>query len=330
MPETDVMNISLVDIRTAGQAAEASARAVDCDLVFTSLNDNAKFSALSRSTFEARGVKVVAFPAITFPGFHPDMITRFRPGGVRIISQAGSTHSKLVLASYLLGLHEQQAAGLFNAYFYNALGYMSLFEKSLTYLKRSFDRSGYDLLDLLPEWMEDGAFMYTHTHPKLRVLWSVTKRMCEQIGVRPPTQAVAPTDDAMARGVQWPVYPEIARRIGVKGDLVFRRSSGAAIDLETFINFSYEAYRAHDPAVLSVPPIAEAIKIMEAEGLGQGRARPAPQAERRKSYVLDPSKRLLRRLGITGPSKRLLRRLGILGPSKKQPKTGRKNQVWAS
>lgn len=61
--------------------------------------------------------------------------------------------------------------------------------------------------------------------------------------------------DNLLQGPCYPVYPEIADALGVKGSYLFKTGgSYRYLSLNEFINFSYDSYQGRDKDMLHVNP----------------------------------------------------------------------------
>jgi hypothetical protein len=94
--------------------------------------------------------------------------------------------------------------------------------------------------------------MHAHNHPRLRVLLDVAKALLERLGENTlPVEALDYLQDTFAVSATWPVYPEIAERLGIRGSYLFKPASVGPVDvrglrlldLEQFVNASFEAFR---------------------------------------------------------------------------------------
>lgn len=288
LPDRQIVSFAPFELRTSQQIEAARAQARECDLILTSRGDAIDPVELRRTALESAGITCVPFPIVIFFGFHPDTIVSFRAAGKKLFSGVSSDQSKLAIAAYLLGLSARDAFNLYNSYVYSLLGYFDEYAKARAALDLVCQEHGYDQADLTAEWGEDSSFMHTPNHPKLRVLWSLAKRVCVSIGEEISPTAVPPEQDWLAAKASWPVYPEIARRLGFEGDTIFRRTAGAPVDLEAFVDLSFTAFRNVSAENLSTPEVEAAVNVLRAEGLGRTQY---------WSGGLAPTKRAVRALG---------------------------------
>lgn len=221
---------------TAGQLTEIAAAIDGYDRVFThpvALPDHPLRTPLLREKVKDLDV----FPPIIFTGFHPDCVAV--PGHR---SATGNFHSAIVIESYLVGLPPRRTVKLFNAYVYGLLDYFGAYEASRAHLLASARALGYSLERELAEWERLGVFMHNINHPVAEVLVDLARAMASRAGFAASEPAPA-CDTFKAEGAIWPVYPEIAARLRVESEFVFRQP-GVALDLDHFVaecNRLYEA-----------------------------------------------------------------------------------------
>lgn len=235
-----------------------------CDLLFMQNITAEWLGPLTMARLLPRVARAVVFPAIAFTGFQPDSIVGPEQGPM------GVAHSALAMACHAEGLPPDRAVRLFNAFTYAALGYFDLYDVSFRFMAREAAALGYDFAALVRE--APGVFMHTTNHPRIDVLMAVARAAVARVGE--PVREAALPEDRLAEVAIWPVYPEIAARLGVPGGLVF--GAGARrFDLREMVERSYDAYQrlgdfARPPAiararalvrerVLGLPPAGVAI-----------------------------------------------------------------------
>lgn len=155
--------------------------------------------------------RTLRFPMVAFRGFHPDC-GHVRRNGAQVSGAIGPYHSILSCAGWLEGLSPGRTAALFNAFSYAALGYSDLFQQARVVLIEQMACLGYDSAP----WFAEGAppFMHTVNHPTGALLHDLARQALDLAKIPLSHVAVAPPDH-LASGPVWPVYPELARRIGL-------------------------------------------------------------------------------------------------------------------
>ena len=212
---------------------------------------------LSTAAMTASARRYVGYPSVLFNGFHPDMIyAGAYPRGM---------HSRLVLAGFAMGLRQERVAALFNAYVYGLLGYFDACPKAESYFVEAGRPYGFELEASLRDWRIGGAFMHTPTHPSLRVFSSIAKEVAEALELGPAQSGVDAPDLLESLGA-WPVYPEIARRLGMAGDLTFRFQATPPMGLEAMIARAY-AFNATLDLERIRENVGDVIEVLRREGV---------------------------------------------------------------
>jgi len=212
---------------------------------------------LSTAAMAASARRYIRFPSVLFNGFHPDMIyAGAYPRGL---------HSRLVLAGFAMGLPQERVAGLFNAYVYGLLGYFDACAKAERYLVEAGRPYGFELETLVQDWRVDGPFMHTPTHPGIRVFSSIAEKVAGDLDLGPPQAGIEAPDMLEPLGV-WPVYPEIARRLGMAGELTFRFQSTPPMGLEAMIAQAY-AFNATLDLERVRESVGDVIELLRGEGV---------------------------------------------------------------
>ena len=210
--------------------------------------------------------KTMIFPAITFAAFHPDLVyihDLSRMHGF-VCGPIGPYHSAIALFAYRKGLSVEMANALFNENVFDALGYFDMWnDASRELLDATRDRYGLDLSAELMNWSRRGVFMYSTVHPMSFVLFDLSKKLFEKVGLKPRTvnfNYYAIHD--LARSEIFPIYPSIAKRYGAQGGYMFKLQNhhisttvGDFLTLPQYIASCYKIYSGHDPSQLSNPRV---------------------------------------------------------------------------
>ena len=228
-PELEIGAIGLAELADAEAVETLAQRHADARWVVTQPLDPA-YGPLATEAFVARGKHVGLFPKLYFPGLQPDALRAdLRP--LRGLELQGY-HSAIVLAACALGVPQPRIPELFNAFVYGVLGYFDAYAKAEAYLLAQARDCELDIGPALQGWVGAGSFMHLPNHPKPVVLsW-----LAREIGARlalPMTGREPEPLDVMAPFGSWPVYPELAKRLGFAGSLEFRlERGGPVLDLE--------------------------------------------------------------------------------------------------
>lgn len=207
--------------------------------------------------------RILWMPHVWFQGYHPD-ICYLGASGPIARGAIGPYHSVIAFAAYALGLSVEQTLRLFREDVYSALGYFDAWGAAREGMLRDFDEHGYDLRPLLPAWVRQGPFMHSVNHPKIRVLMDLARMLLRKAG-RPVHESDIVPQDNLVQGPVFPVYPEVASRLGAVGSYVFKR--GATYRTKTlaeFVGESFEIYRSLGDFEPSNPGFVPAIERAKA------------------------------------------------------------------
>ena len=206
----------------------------------------------------ARLTNVTRMPSMVFAAFHPDLIylldaTR---GHKTLNGPLRPYHSALAVFAFRVGLPLQEANALFNDNVFATVGYYDLWNASARELvEAAKSYFGFDFSSDLLSWSRRGVFMYSIVHPKPFVLATVARRLLETAGIAIENENFDDyAIDDLARSEIFPVYPEIAARLGVHGGYLFKRGNyhisngvGEFLTLPQFLAESYAVYKRARP-----------------------------------------------------------------------------------
>lgn len=237
---------------TRDKVGEVRAILRDCDLVLAH-TDDPTYSALE---FCPPACRVVFLPRISFPAFHPDVV-QVRSGAEPVYSPMARS-SRIVYLAYRHGLGIDATVRLFREDVYRALGYLDWWRPSENALAAECEATRFPYGALFERLPRGWCFMYSPIHPKLAVLAAVARTTLRRLGLPVVCQDPdAHLADDLSRVPIWPVYPEIAARLGVPGGLDFKLDVGLGVlDLAEFVRRSFAAYKRHRARTLSLddPP----------------------------------------------------------------------------
>jgi hypothetical protein len=202
----------------------------------------------------------VVLPRIAFTGLHPDWIGMH---GTGLQSALGANYSILAIAAFRLCVPSRRVADLFNAYTYARLGYFDEFHLGAAHMRLQKA----DITVDFDAWKGKGAFLHLPNHPTIEMIWSIAQQVCRRAGLAPI--AAEPPPDPLLIYARWPVYPEIARRLGFEGSLQFRPpASEHTLDLEQMIHETFRSLEPIDASSFPWPKRVEAItRILAEEGV---------------------------------------------------------------
>ena len=264
-PEIKVAALTWAEVRSTAQMERLLTIVDEVGAVLVQPVNSPRVQRLSAGALAVRVAHCVQFPRIQFTGFHPDAVRALGRGETGLI---GEWHSALIMAAYGMGLSEVRAQDLFNAYIYGALGYFDEYGKAALFLEATGGALGWDLSSELKTWPR--PFVSVPNHPRIEVMMDLARGACARLGIEVDPEAAAPPDPFLRSGA-WPVYPEIAKRMGLAGRMQFFPTSkpGCVFDLEDAIAWSYGAYASSPPEAMAMAlaQVEGVIEILRAEGL---------------------------------------------------------------
>lgn len=196
-------------------------------------------------------------PTINFDGYHPD-ICYLLHAGKSLKGPLGDYHSLIAYAAFRSGVDEAGAIRLFDERMYEALGYFERWDPARTRLLELFRSHGLDISSLYVHWSRNGPFMYSFNHVRIHCLRDVALAILERAGLEVQNVDFLPHDN-LANGPVYPIYPEIASRVGTHGNYLFKPGGKyQCIGLEEFVTASFDLYRSADAAEIR-PEYARAL-----------------------------------------------------------------------
>ena len=269
LDDCEVSTFMIQDIYRKDMLPHAEKALSKCDIVFSHYLYDLEGS-ISTNTLRKEVETLVLIPPMIFSGFHPDSVDLVWNGKV-YTSPMGGYHSVIIAAAYSLDIPSGRVPALFNKFVYGRLGYFEEFAKARTYLDRSMQAYGLDITGEWPDWVSSGNFMHTFNHPKACVLASLAKLLAVRAGLVP---AQTPTPemgfDFLSMYAIWPLYPELAERMGLKGNYIFKKDGTphfikgehCLMSLREFVEGSYQMYADVPAAAFDSEPLAKARSIL--------------------------------------------------------------------
>jgi hypothetical protein len=240
-----------VRVRTYVTRENVDVGAADGDVVFQQRNRNARWHPGERRANE------IMYPRIWFNAFHPDVAYVAGPPGP--VPPPLGYHSSLVLYAWRRKLSAADTAALFCEAVFERLNFFGCWDAARRAQLDEGRDAGFPLDDMLARWERRGRFMYTPNHPALFVMADVARALLQRAGFE--ASFGTPEDylpDSMLYKAVWPVYPEIASRLGLPGSYAFKppqppgtAAPAALLGLDEFIERSFEAYAHMPPGALA-------------------------------------------------------------------------------
>lgn len=242
---------------------------------------------------EGEDHKVKLFPSIVFDAFHPDVT--FVRGKRKELGHIETTpnhmsiyHSALTLFGYINGFSVDQTIELFNDDVMLRLGYLNKWDSAREALLAEGEAVGMPLAAEFYRWTARGSFMHSHNHPHIRVIVDVAKRVMTDLKIPIINHNVADylPDNLIGLSV-WPVYPPIARALGVTGDYAFKgHEPSRLMNLREFIEGSYSFFDYYEKDTLEslVVPLDEVARLFNTPKLEKQAGNPYKNADSRQFW----------------------------------------------
>jgi hypothetical protein len=188
--------------------------------------------------------KVWRIPTISFNAYHPD-ICYLLDSGSSLKGPLGDYHSLIAYAAFACGLSETRALSLYRESVYASLGYVQRWDHARQALLDGFASHGFDIAAKFVDWSRNGPFMYSFNHPRVHCVRDVADAILARAGLDATYRDALPQDN-LANGPIFPVYTEIASRLGVDGSYLFKLGGKYQfIRLEEFVSESFRIYRGN-------------------------------------------------------------------------------------
>lgn len=193
--------------------------------------------------------KILVYPRIFFSGLQPDWLQCQRVGSP---IGRGSQNSALALYAWLHSLSVEETIALFCEEVFDKLSFFDQWERSRRLLLDEGNASDVPLEEMFESWRKRGAFMYHPVHPRGYVVADIARAIVHQLGLKLLDKPNEELPDAQANGMQWPVYAEIAARLGFQGGYDFvtmasPRRPRQILPLPEFVKASFAIFDKDQP-----------------------------------------------------------------------------------
>ena len=211
----------------------------------------------------------IVIPNLVFSAFHPDCCY-VHVNGRPLEGVVGPYQSLIAVAAYYEKVPPDKSTLFFNDRVFEQAGYFDLWEAQRKRLVSDFGKSGIEIGSALRRLSHGRSFMFTINHPKIDLLFEISKAILQARGERmhegswPPPETLAAT--------QWPIYPQVGQRLGLQGGYAFKPANEhKPIDLDAFLALSHSAFSAWDASHFVVDteirPRLEQVRTMMREWL---------------------------------------------------------------
>jgi len=195
--------------------------------------------------------KMRLYPRISFSAFQPDVLP---PAGRMKNSPIGRSgmNSRLVLYGWFNAMSVQQTLSLFREDVFEKLGFFDHWDRAQKLLLEEGERCALSLGTDFDRWAKAGCFMYLPVHPKGFVLADIAASTLRTLGIAVNDVDPGEMPDIQRGRGHWPVYPEIAARLGFEGGYTFQSADlpgrpRRTFSLEEFVEKAYELFETSQP-----------------------------------------------------------------------------------
>jgi hypothetical protein len=207
---------------------------------------------------------IIYFPILFFRAMHPDLC-HVHVGEAISNGPLMEYHSAMIFAAYKSGIAADRVPELFCHDNFNALGFYDLWASEKEGLLDRGAQEGVDLRAPFRRWARrPEPFMHSFNHPTINVIYDTSKALAESRDWEIRESPHRP-HDTLANSAVFPVYPELANRLGLaEGSYCFKPSGVyETLTLREFVNLSYAEYDRHNPDALTCfsPEYARAMTL---------------------------------------------------------------------
>jgi len=236
----------------------------DSDLIL--LQSGAGFVQEFERAFPSTRGKIRFFPRIFFSAFHPDVTQIGNMQG-----PLGHLHSSIALYGWANGFTETETLRLYSEEVYEKLGFFEYWKPSVDVLLDEGRAAALPLEQYIRRWSRRGRWMHTLTHPCLFVMADLARAILDREGLDYLPEIDQFVHDSMADSISWPVYPEIALRLGFEGHYHFKLGRGSPklhkpIRMLTLANVVRRSFRLY--SAFSGDIVSERLKTSRYQELG--------------------------------------------------------------
>lgn len=190
-------------------------------------------------------------PSVIFGGFHPDLCYIQSAKGM-LKGPLDDYHSLVAITAFKQGLSPAKTAGLFRQEVFQRIGYFDVWSAQRTQLLADFSAFDWDMREAFLRWVRGGVFMHSPNHPHIDVLFDQARMVVEKALGNAWDGGFLPHDN-LASGPAFPVFPEIAERLGMMGGAYLFKplNEYRLMDLEGFLKGCFAIYERYDKAALT-------------------------------------------------------------------------------
>ena len=114
---------------------------------------------------------------------------------------------------------------------FEKIGFFAEFYRAKSFMIANAKTLNLDLSEVFESWVSrKQPFMYTINHPKIGVMYDLCRLVLAREGVPTTDRGELPAD-RLVTGNNWPVYPPIAKRLGIPEQPLFKYAASYAKEL---------------------------------------------------------------------------------------------------
>jgi len=240
----DVWAVDLADQSEGDPLSRVGVLVSQCDFIF--IVDSHKHLVQESEIFKLIQVEPVFIPSITFTGFHPDVLFA-RLGESTLTSGHGSAWlSRILLWSHINGIQEEQILSFYDGNLFEKLGYLDHFAVAIDSLRHQFLPFELNADSWLTSCRRLGIFMHGPNHPWAAAIGILANQMLRSVPGLSIKRTISSEEflrymnDYQSVSI-WPVFPEIALRLGHEGSYLFKHQ-GSIQDLSEYVRNTREKW----------------------------------------------------------------------------------------
>ena len=252
-------DISRLDHRFPGKEEEFDTAIREADVWLTT---NLGFTPPKQLLLINPNLKILQWPQIFFPAFHPD-ITQAQCAGHDITSLGCVYNSSICLWGWKNRVPIDLVLRLFRAETFDALGYLDRWVPSVAQLRKDFVECDLNFDQFILPVKRQGVFMHSNSHAKRSPIVHIARQLASKLGasrriIDEPLEYFL--SDTLIFDSVWPVYPEIADALSVPGCYRWKYRGTHCDGLDNFVEKSYTGYenQSIDRSILTVTGINDA------------------------------------------------------------------------
>ena len=146
---------------------------------------------------------------------------------------------------------------------FEKIGFFAEFDRAKSFMIANVKNLNLELSEVFETWISrKQPFMYTINHPTINVMYDICRLVLARDGVPATDHGELPAD-GLEPGNSWPVYPPIAKRLGIPEQPLFKYAASYAkkegggrpgICLPEFVEGCYQTFSTIDRDEIAASP----------------------------------------------------------------------------